>query len=132
MKVTVIKDSVIYNGVIYKEEQSFEACDAIAESLIERGYVKEITEAPIMTGNLDRNQLEEMSYPELKRLASQMGLSANGKKDELIARICAVEVDVEVEGDNTDDDENAAPDENVGDTEGDNSNGDLPNTSMPE
>ena len=103
MKVIVTNknESVIYNGVIYKHEDAFEADDAIAKSLIERGYVKEVTteadEAEVKTGYLDKAQLEEMPYPELKRLAAQLGLDATGKKADLIERICGEEVGVEDE-----------------------------------
>lgn len=135
MKVIVIKEneSVIYNGIIYKNGEAFEANDLIAKSLIERGYVKEENseeEAKMQTGYLDKEQLEAMSYPDLKSLASQMGLDAKGKKEELIARICEAEVNVEEETT-----EGITEDEN---TEGANSEeettegGDLPNTSMPE
>lgn len=127
MKVTVTKqnESVIYNGVIYTHGKSFDADEQIAKSLIERGYVEAEEAAPdvedeadMQTGYLDAAQLAEMPYPELKRLAAQMGVDATGKKEELIARICAVEVGIE--------------DEAVVESEEDEPAGDLPNTSMPE
>ncbi len=124
MLVTVIKDSVIYNGVIHANGKSFEADEKIAKSLIERGYVKPADtegEADLQTGYLDESQLEEMSYPDLKSLAAQMGLDSKGTKKELIKRICATKVEAEGEAVI---EEDAAPEEE--------SAGDLPNTSMPE
>ena len=125
MKVTVIKDkeSVIYNGKIYGKGDSFDADDLIAKSLIERGYVsasssEEEGEAVVHTGTLDESQIKEMSYPELKKLAAEMGLDASGKKDELIARICATEIGVEADA--------------VVDPEGEESSDEMPNTDMPE
>ena len=120
MKVTVIneRESVIYNDNIYRHGETFEVEEVIGESLIARGYVamdSAVEEAEPLAGNLDANQLKEMSYPELKALAAQMGLDAKGKKDELIARICGEEVEVE---------EDAV----VNDAPSD----DLPNTAMPE
>ena len=124
MKVIVINknESVIYNSKIYREDDTFEADDVVAKSLIERGYVKEVTspdaeaEAEVQTGYLDKSQLEDMSYSSLKRLAAQMGLDATGKKPDLIARISAEEVTV---GEETE-------------AEAEETDGDLPNTAMPD
>lgn len=117
MNLTVIKDSVIYNGKIYAKGEVIEnANEVIGKSLIERGYVEETNEADILTGHLDEAQLQEMSYQDLKRLASQMGLDTTGKKGDLIARISGVEVSTE-------------DDAVIGE---DNPSDNLPNTSMPE
>lgn len=47
-----------------------------------------------MKGHLDAEQLKSIRYEELQALAKDMGVSAGGKKEEIIARIAAVEVDV--------------------------------------
>ncbi len=47
-----------------------------------------------MKGHLSEEQLKEYSYKELQELAKNMGVSASGKSEEIIARITAVEVDV--------------------------------------
>lgn len=47
-----------------------------------------------MKGHLDAEQLKEYSYKDLQALAKDMGVSASGKAEEIIARIAAVEVDV--------------------------------------
>ena len=121
MKVTVIKDSVIYKAIIYKVNETFDADDAIAIALEKRGYVTpaievgniEIVEDEVpSTGHLDKGQLEDMSYQELKKLASDLGVSADGKKADLIERILAVEVEI--------------PSDAVVEED------ELPNTSMPE
>ena len=123
MNVTVIKktESVIYNGKIYGHGETFEVDDLIGESLMKRGYVaiavETTDEADVQTGVLDESQLQEMSYNDVKRLAAQMGLDAKGKKEDLIARICATEVSANTEA------EEEAEDEPCGD---------LPDTSMPE
>lgn len=125
MKVIVTNktESVIYNGTIFKCDDIFEVEDTVGKSLIERGYVKateqEIEqtesqpteEAEVKTEYLDESDLKEMSYSELRRLATQKGVSANGKKDDLIKRIVSAEAAVDTE---------EAEDE-----------GDLPNTDMP-
>ena len=129
MNVTVIKEqeSVIYNGVIYYHGDSFEVDEAIGESLMERGYVAITAAAPadeapvedteeaveeLQEAVVEADELEGMSYSELKRIAAQKGLSAIGKKDELIARIREAEMPVE-EAEESDCEE-------------------LPNTAMPE
>lgn len=131
MKVIVIKksESIIYNGEIYKYDDTFEVDDAIGKSLIERGYVNEVTypeplpeaeaeaEAEIVEGYLDTKDLEGMTYAELKHLAAEMGLDATGKKADLISRISGEAVNVEAE---------AVLEEEAEEAD------ELPNTNMPE
>lgn len=52
-----------------------------------------------VTGELSvtADELREMKYADLKKLASDMGVSAKGKRDEIIARILNEEVEVSVE-----------------------------------
>ena len=47
-----------------------------------------------MKGHLDAGQLKSMDYKSLQALAKDMGVSAAGKAEDIIARIAAVEVDV--------------------------------------
>ena len=47
-----------------------------------------------MKGHLSAEHLKEYSYKDLQALAKDMGVSASGKAEEIIARIAAVEVDV--------------------------------------
>ena len=65
--------------------------------------------------------LEGLSYPELKKLAAEMGIPANGKKEELIERIRNA-------GDKQDEEETEADAEEEHEAEED----ELPNTGMPE
>lgn len=48
-----------------------------------------------MKGHLDAEQLKSMDYKSLQALAKEMGVSAAGKAEDIIARIAAVEVDVQ-------------------------------------
>ena len=117
MKVIVTKknESVIYNGNIYSHGQSFDVDEVIGKSLMERGYVA-------ADGAADAEKsLEDMSYPELKKLAAEMGLSATGKKEDLIARINGASEEDETEAD---DEEQESEEDETAD--------DLPNTGMPE
>ena len=66
----------------------------------EDGAIKsdEITDSDsIDTGHLTEEQLNELSYPELKKLCNEMGVSAVGKKNELIERLVEVEVNADEE-----------------------------------
>lgn len=47
-----------------------------------------------MKGHLDTEQLKSMDYKSLQALAKDIGVSAAGKAEDIIARIAAVEVDV--------------------------------------
>ena len=54
-------------------------------------------EKMLMTGTLDKEQLEKMTVPQLKAMAKEMGMDDSGRKAELIERISATEVHVDVE-----------------------------------
>lgn len=126
MKVTVIKEneSVIYNGEIYRHGESFEVEELIGKSLIDRGYVSadfpvEEEEAEMQEEEVDSEDLDKMSYPDLKSLAAQLGLDAKGRKDELIERIRAHAAE--------------RPEETAADLdEAEEAADELPNTDMPE
>ena len=61
-----------------------------------------------MKGHLDAEQLKSMDYKSLQALAKDMGVSAAGKAEEIIARIAAVEVDVPEESQLTEEEKAAA------------------------
>lgn len=52
-----------------------------------------------MRGFLDKEQLKEMNREDLQKLAKDLGVSAGGKTEDIIARIAAVEIEVPEEGD---------------------------------
>lgn len=130
MKVTVIKDSVIYEQKIYKKDESFELDNEVAISLLERGYVQieggeEVAEALKEAGvdtisvPFQREELEAMEYKEVVALAKDLGLNAGGKKAEIIERILEFHAD-----------EEAGDDEELAD--GESESDELPQTDMPE
>lgn len=51
-----------------------------------------------MKGHLDAGQLKSMDYKSLQALAKDMGVSAAGKAEDIIARIAAVEADAPESG----------------------------------
>ena len=61
-----------------------------------------------MKGHLDAEQLKSMDYKSLQALAKDMGVSAAGKAEDIIARIVAVEVDVPEENELTEEEKAAA------------------------
>lgn len=79
-----------------KEEQLI-LLDALAKSDAVFEAAKELSfGTETVKGHLDPEQLETMSYNELKKLAKDMGLATDGKKEDLIERIAAEEVETEV------------------------------------
>ena len=61
-----------------------------------------------MKGHLDAEQLKNMNYKSLQALAKNMGVSAAGKAEDIIARVVAVEVDVPEESQLTEEEKAAA------------------------
>ena len=105
-KVINNQESVIYKNNIHRFGDEFEVDEVIGKSLIERGYIAAMTDnaelfsedevVDVPADEVDEAELdieirdenvESMSYPELKAYASALGISASGKKNELIARI---------------------------------------------
>lgn len=73
-----------------------------------------INESCNVTGHLTEDQIRELPYSQLKKLCKEMGVSAAGKQDELIARLMEVEVkvtdqDEEVEETDESDNEECPP-----------------------
>lgn len=65
-------------------------------------------EAKTMKGHLSAEQLKTMKREDLQALAKDMGVSAGGKNEEIIARIAAVEADAPEEGELTEEEKTAA------------------------
>lgn len=65
-------------------------------------------EVKTMKGHLSAEQLKTMKREDLQALAKDMGVSAGGKNEEIIARIAAVEVDAPEEGELTEEEKTAA------------------------
>lgn len=80
------------NGTITqktKKDKPFELTEKQEERLVRRGvaiYVKEPEVAPVQQGKETMN-LAEMPYNGLKHMAAELGISSEGKKEELVARI---------------------------------------------
>lgn len=76
------------------------------------------TEGIGTTGHLDAADLEKMSYPDLKKLAADMGVKPEGgqKREHYIAAIVAAEVEAGDEID-PDDEDDGLPDLNAADPE---------------
>ena len=83
------EEQLILIDALAKSDAVFEA----AKAIFDKQETEETEET--VTGHLDPAQLETMSYNELKKLAKDMGLATDGKKEELIERIAAEEVIVE-------------------------------------
>lgn len=62
-----------------------------------KAETKEVEAPTVGSGNLTREQLDGMTYNDLKKLAKELGVSAVGARPELTDRILGVEVGVEEE-----------------------------------
>lgn len=76
---------------------------AIADAAVASGYFKlieEADEAPLVTCNLDADQLRELKLDDLKALATQMGIDTKGMKakNDYIKAITAQEAEVSADG----------------------------------
>lgn len=66
-----------------------------------------------MKGYLDKKQLEEYKVDELRELAESMGISAEGKKAELIERIAAEEAEIPDEDEQSEKDSSDVPETDI-------------------
>lgn len=103
------------NGVVIPKNRNskpFELEDSKALRLISEGVAEAVNGEPVpdnegelpdndgvtvpdnegVTGNLDADQLDDLSINDLRKIAKDLGVSATGSKKELIERICDVEV----------------------------------------
>ena len=91
-----------YTGVVEatkKKPDVFTEDKAIADRAVASGYFKLVGEetpeqSTPQTAHLDKGQLEEMKFDDLKKLAADMGIETAGlkKKADLVEAIAAVEV----------------------------------------
>lgn len=58
--------------------------------------VEETSEATVMTGKFDVEELKAMKYNEFKKFASSLGVKCTGTRDEILERILALNVTAEV------------------------------------
>ncbi|RDY28651.1 hypothetical protein [Lachnotalea glycerini] len=94
---------LIKRKVAVAVEQKEEKVEANNDDIVDdAAQQNEIT----TTGNLDREQLESMSYNDVKKLASDLGVPATGKKDEIIEKLLTIEVEAAVD---SEDDQDEAP-----------------------
>ena len=66
--------------------------------VVKSDKVPESENVPV-TGNFTREQLDSMSYNNLKKLCKDLGISAVGNRDEITDKILGVEVEVPEESD---------------------------------
>lgn len=134
MKVKIIRGYYGYRNskaVELKDINSpaFELDEAEAKRLIGLGIAKAVSvaameplgectatdETNMLTGHLTEEQLRTLPYPKLKQLCKELGVSASGKQEELIARLVAIKVEVA-----------GQDEEDIDDSETDNTEGECP------
>ena len=80
------EDDIIAQLQFIKKEEQLVLIDALVKSDAVFEAAKELATE---TDQMDSEELEAMSYNDLKKLAKKMGLSAEGKKEEIVERIMA-------------------------------------------
>lgn len=128
----IVKESVIYKGKIYRKNDHIEIDDKVGASLVKRGCIIEYSEAETVKGNWDKEDLKTWKVAELKELAAELGIEATGKKEELIEKICEVEVEIPVNETITEEEIEEIQNASEEDHDEDSDDGDGPNTGMPE
>lgn len=111
---------------------AFELDEQEAERIIGLGIAKAVSVSAnenenMLTGHLTEDQLRTLPYSKLKQLCKELGVSAVGKQDELIARLVAVEVQApKQDEEDVDDSTSSNSDVDEDKLETDDSEGDLP------
>ncbi len=103
---TVILDDLLKAGYVETAEtagnaatvtngtQSDGGTEGVNPQMAAETNEEDIDETELMSGYLDEAELKKMTVPNLKALAKQMRLDDSGRKEELIARISAVKVEL--------------------------------------
>lgn len=96
------------NGIISatkKEPDVYTEDNAVKDMAVESGYFALVKDevAHQEMGHIDKAQLEEMTVPNLKKLAADMGIDATGLKNkaDYVAAIAAQEITLDAENDET-------------------------------
>lgn len=85
--------------LITEKDGPISVSDDEADRIVGLEIAEYVVDDDLVKGHLDAGQFEDYSMKELQKLAKDMGLKANGSKEELIARITAEEVQASEEPD---------------------------------
>ena len=61
----------------------------------------EESEGAVVAGKFDEEQLRNMKYNDFKKFAASLGVDCKGTRDEIMARVLALDVEAEIESDDT-------------------------------
>lgn len=96
--LTVLRDELAGEEVVREAPKSRSVSRREKAQTEEPMNKPEETEAPAtMTGKFSKEQLDSMKYNELKKLGASLGVPCTGKRDEITARILALDVEVTAE-----------------------------------
>lgn len=110
--LTVLRDELAGEEVVREAPKSRSVSRREKAQTEEPMNKPEETEAPTtVTGKFSKEQLDSMKYNELKKLGASLGVPCTGKRDEITARILALDVEVTAEP-TEEGDEGAVEDEN--------------------
>lgn len=110
--LTVLRDELAGEEVVREAPKSRSVSRREKAQTEEPMNKPEETEAPAtVTGKFSKEQLDSMKYNELKKLGASLGVPCTGKRDEITARILALDAEVTAEP-TEEGDEGTAEDEN--------------------
>ena len=96
--LTVLRDELAGEEVVREAPKSRSVSRREKAQTEEPMNKPEDTEAPAtVTGKFSKEQLDSMKYNELKKLGASLGVPCTGKRDEITARILALDVEVTAE-----------------------------------
>ena len=96
--LTVLRDELAGEEVVREAPKSRSVSRREKAQTEEPMNKPEETEAPAtVTGKFSKEQLDSMKYNELKKLGASLGVPCTGKRDEITARILALDVEVTAE-----------------------------------
>ena len=96
--LTVLRDELAGEEVVREAPKSRSVSRREKAQTEEPMNKSEETEAPAtVTGKFSKEQLDSMKYNELKKLGASLGVPCTGKRDEITARILALDVEVTAE-----------------------------------
>lgn len=111
--LTVLRDELAGEEVVREAPKSRSVSRREKAQTEEPMNKPEETEAPAtVTGKFSKEQLDSMKYNELKKLGASLGVPCTGKRDEITARILALDVEVTAEPTEEGDEGTAEEEEN--------------------
>lgn len=97
--LTTLRDALSEGGATTKAAETTPTTKATKKTSTAAPAAKPQTDvAPGTTGKFDPDQLNSMPYNEFKKLAAKLGVSCKGTRDEIMARVMALDITFDENG----------------------------------